>query len=236
MKKYFLFATALAVGLAFAACGDSEEQEEEATEDYYSEEAAEYVDTLVYVPVEEESAYTPDIVFPSYNGSSSADQQSGESRPSVPKKTKAEKAREDSLLNNHLSTGGMPYYDYYGKRCEGRNSIIVNTPSGKSDYIMIFKDDNDKVVNHAYIRGGDSYTFYFPDGSYKLAIYSGRGWDSEKNNVNVIGGFYSGESVTQFVANGTKWIKLYGNECEITLRSMRNGNAEQKSTSKKEAF
>lgn len=99
-------------------------------------------------------------------------------------------------ISNALKTGATPYAKYYGgnKKCNeyGCSRIKVNTSN--SDVLVTIKK-NDKVVRHAYISGGDSYTFSFPNGTYQAFFYYGKGWnpDKEMKNGTIKGGFVSEE-------------------------------------------
>ena len=93
---------------------------------------------------------------------------------------------EKMYLDNSLSTGTMPYSQYYGKnyecpydQCSGIN---VTAPVG-SDIVVIIKRGNQsgKVVAHGYIRSGASFQFDIPDGTYQTFFYYGRGWNPNKN-------------------------------------------------------
>ena len=76
-------------------------------------------------------------------------------------------------------TGATPWENCYGKNasCEyvGCSDIRVNTSSNSSIVAIVKKYG--KVVKHAYISAGSSYTFQVPDGTYQVFFYYGSEWD-----------------------------------------------------------
>jgi hypothetical protein len=94
------------------------------------------------------------------------------------------KAQEiyDKYINNYLRTGSTPYSKQYGGNpsCNDYDcsQISVKTPIS-SDVLVTIKRNN-KVVRHAYIRGGNSYTFSMSNGTYQPFFYYGKGWNPEK--------------------------------------------------------
>lgn len=79
-------------------------------------------------------------------------------------------------------TGATPWENCYGKNapCEyvGCSDIRVNTSSNSSIVAIVKKYG--KVVKHAYISAGSSYTFQVPDGAYQVFFYYGSEWDRNK--------------------------------------------------------
>lgn len=112
-------------------------------------------------------------------------------------KTASLSSGNSKYIANSLKTGATPYAKYYGgnKKCskDGCSEIKVTTSS--SDVLVTIKK-NDKVVRHAYIKAGDSFTFSFPNGTYQTFFYYGSGWDPEKKMKGgaINGGFISNES------------------------------------------
>jgi hypothetical protein len=107
----------------------------------------------------------------------------------------------DEYIDNSLNTGATPYAYCFGKNksctTEGCSQIKVTTPYN-SDVLVIIKK-NDKVYRHAYINGGSSYTFEFPDGTYQIFFYYGKGWypgkEMKRTTCGLLkGGFVSSES------------------------------------------
>jgi hypothetical protein len=117
---------------------------------------------------------------------------------------KERKEREiyDHYINNSLQTGATPYYKWYGGNpsCNdyGCSAIKVKTPSS-SDVLVTIKRSG-KVVRHAYIRAGSTYTFQMPDGTYQPFFYYGKGWNPEKvmktnaDGTVIKGGFIANEA------------------------------------------
>jgi hypothetical protein len=149
-----------------------------------------------------------------------------------------EKAIHDRYINNSLSTGAMPYSRYYGDNpsCNsyGCSQISVKTPYN-SDVLVTIKR-NGKVVRHAYIRAGNTYTFSFPDGTYQPFFYYGKGWNPEKEMTRsdetvIYGGFIEdeifGKDSPQTLANDIL-------EYELILQ--RNGNFSTKPSTAQEAL
>ena len=68
---------------------------------------------------------------------------------------------------------------------------------GVKSVVTIKKED--KVVRHAYICAGSSYTFELPNGTYQPFFYYGKGWNTEKemkraDGTIILGGFVANES------------------------------------------
>ncbi len=112
------------------------------------------------------------------------------------KKGKDDSSDDEKYIENSLQTGSTPYSAYYENSdvCLGRCSEIrVKTHS--SDVVVTIKQD-DKVVQHAYIKAGDEYTFSLYNGVYQPFFYSGKGWNPNKvmKNGQMKGGFIAEES------------------------------------------
>lgn len=135
----------------------------------------------------------------------------------------------DTYIDNQLKTGSKPYKDYYRSRT-GDNYLDFKT-SG-NDYVIIVKDyRSSDVVNHIYIRAGDTGRLYLPNGTYNIYFYGGKGWSPNMENENVKGGFVSGEHIQK---DGP--VKLYNQYGEYTLYPVQNGNLQLQGASKGEAF
>ena len=115
------------------------------------------------------------------------ERQKREEAERIERETKLEKERQeeavyDKYINNSLSTGAAPYSYCYGRNssCSGRgcSEIKVRTPYNSDVLVTIKKGE--KVVRHAYIKGGSSYTFELPNGTYQPFFYYGKGWNPEK--------------------------------------------------------
>lgn len=141
--------------------------------------------------------------------------------------------------NNSLKTGTMPYTYCYGanNNCNGYGcSQISVLTDGSGDVIVIIKDRAGEVMRHAYIVGGDSFTFNVPDGGYQVFFYSGSGWNPNKNmpssSCNLMnGGFISNETVTK-----DNYIYLNNQIMSYELILQSDGNFSTKPSSKGEAF
>lgn len=151
----------------------------------------------------------------------------------------ADDAFEEQWKYNSLSTGAMPYSSCYGSsnNCDGWSCSNINViTGGAGDVLVIVKNSNGKVVRHAYIRGGYSYTFDVPDGSYQVFFYSGTGWNPNKampsSTCNSLrGGFVVNESVTK-----DNYVNLYSQILTYELILQQHGNFSTKPSSKNEAF
>ena len=135
-------------------------------------------------------------------------------------------------------TGATPWENCYGKNasCEyvGCSDIRVNTSSNSSIVAIVKKYG--KVVKHAYISAGSSYTFQLPDGTYQVFFYYGSEWDrnksmNSKDCYTLRGGFTSKESVSK-----TEQITLKGQIMTYTLTYTTSGNFSPKSSSLEEAL
>lgn len=103
-------------------------------------------------------------------------------REAILEKIRHEKAIYDKYINNALSTGSTPYSYCFGRNSScsdwGCSEIKVKA-SNNSDVLVTIKKD-DRIVRHAYIRAGGSYTFQMPNGTYQPFFYYGKGWNPEK--------------------------------------------------------
>jgi len=151
----------------------------------------------------------------------------------------ADDAFEEQWKYNSLSTGAMPYASCYGSSnsCGGWGcSQIKVTTGGSGDVLVSIKNNSGKVVRHAYIKGGYSYTFNVSDGSYQVFFYSGTGWNPNKQMPSsscsyLKGGFVSNENVTK-----DNYINLYSQIMTYELILQQQGNFSTKPSSKNEAF
>lgn len=144
----------------------------------------------------------------------------------------------NAIAQNQLRTGSTPYAYCYGENltCNsyGCSEIRVKTPYN-SDVMVTIKKNN-RVVKHAYIQGGDSYTFSFPNGTYQAFFYYGQNWKSSKLIKSGIcggirGGFNSDES---FGKDSPKNLNNQALTYELILQE--NGNFSTKPSNPDEAF
>lgn len=154
-----------------------------------------------------------------------------------------EKLREEELrianerekyLNNSLSTGTQPYSKWYGRNKTysdyGSSQIKVTAPAN-SDIVAFIKNTNKKVIAHAYIKAGGTYTFSVPEGRFETFVYYGKGWYPDRDMGKVKGGFISQESVSK-----TGYETLYNEVLSYTLQLTVNGNFSTKGSNKDELF
>jgi hypothetical protein len=147
-------------------------------------------------------------------------------------------AFEEQWKSYSLGTGVMPYASCYGSinYCGSYNCSKISVKTGRSDVLVSIKDINRDVVRHAYINGGDSYTFYVSDGQYQVFFYSGKGWNPNKVMITTScgklhGGFVSGESITK-----DNYITLNNQIMTYELILQQNGNLSTYQSSMDEAF
>ncbi len=82
---------------------------------------------------------------------------------------------------NSLEQGSLPYQDQYGLVAPISFDVVA---------FIKEKDENGKVVSHAYIKADSTYTFRIDNGSYQAFFYIGRGWHPEKTMpTGLKGGF-----------------------------------------------
>ena len=151
----------------------------------------------------------------------------------------ADDAFEEQWKYNSLYTGAMPYASCYGSSnyCSDWSCSKVKVITGGSgDVLVTIKNSDGTVVRHAYIKGGYSYQFDIPDGSYQVFFYSGSGWNPNKEmpstSCNSLrGGFVMNESVTK-----DNYINLYSQIMTYELILQQDGNFNTKPSSKNEAF
>lgn len=139
---------------------------------------------------------------------------------------------------NAQYNGATPWENCYGKNASckyvGCSDIKVIT-SSESSIVAIVKKDG-KVIKHAFISAGNSYTFQMPDGTYQVFFYYGSGWNGNKSMrskdcYTLKGGFNSDESVSK-----TNLITLKGQIMTYTLTYSKTGNFSPKSSSLEEAL
>jgi hypothetical protein len=137
-------------------------------------------------------------------------------------KERKEKAIYDEYKNNSLRTGATPYSQYYGKNstCDDYGCSQIKVRTSNSDVIVIIKK-NGSVVRHAYINSGSSFTFSFPNGTYQIFFYYGKGWNPEKEmkDGEMKGGFITNES---FGKDDPQYLSNNILEYELILQE--NGN------------
>lgn len=213
--KTKLFQTLLCLTLVIASCESDaerkqrlaeEEQQRIELEEQQKEEDAELAIKLYQERVEQEKRLEEERV-------------ANEKRL---EKERQEKAIYDKYINNSLSTGATPYSRYYGgnSTCNDYGCSQIKVRTSNSDVIVTIKK-NDKVVRHAYINSGSSFTFSFPNGTYQTFFYYGKGWNPEKEmkGGEMKGGFITNESFGKDAPQS-----LSNNILEYELILQENGN------------
>lgn len=138
---------------------------------------------------------------------------------------------ESDYKFNRLETGAKPYKAYYGKGKTGQDYLQFKT-SGDNDYVVMAKrHGSNKVINHIYIRGGDTETMHLPDGNYDIYFYSGKGWDPEKDMGSVKGGF-----VDEAPIEKDENVSLYDQYGEYTLYPVQGGDLVLAPSDKQDMF
>jgi hypothetical protein len=140
----------------------------------------------------------------------------------------------DKYISNSLPTGATPYSRYYGgnSSCSDYGCSQIKVRTSNSDVLVTIKK-NDKVVNHAFIQSGDSYTFSFPNGTYQPFFYYGKGWNPEKEmkNGEIKGGFITNEDFGKDDPQS-----LQNNVLEYELILQQNGNFSTRPSNPEEAL
>ena len=149
-----------------------------------------------------------------------------------------EKELYDRYINNSLQNGATPYsYCYGGNRsCTdyGCSEIKVRTPHN-SDVLVLIKKNN-KVIRHAFIKAGRTFTFEIPNGTYQPFFYYGKGWNPDKymkpaSCGSIIGGFIIDES---FGKDSPQYLNNSILTYELVLQ--KNGNFRTKQSNLNEAL
>lgn len=143
----------------------------------------------------------------------------------------------NQYIGNSLPHGSLPYEKFYGSNysCSYNNcsSIRVQAPNN-SDVVVIIKENDsvEKVVNHAYLKAGNFYTFNVPNGTYQIFFYLGKDWYPEKKMKDeIIGGFINNEV---FLKDDPQ--TLNGGELSYSLVKKKFGNFHPDKSSGAEAL
>ena len=149
-------------------------------------------------------------------------------------KERKEQEIHDKYINNSLNTGSTPYSKYYGvnSSCRDYGCSQIKVSTSNSDVLVTIKN-NDKVVRHAFVQAGDSYTFSFPNGTYQVFFYYGKGWNPEKGmkRGEIKGGFISNED---FGKDNPQ--NLTNSVLEYELILQQNGNFSTRPSNPEEAL
>ncbi len=150
----------------------------------------------------------------------------------VEKQPSQEEIWREKYSGNQLANGAQPYRALYGKNKQsGSSEIIVTAPTDR-DALVIVKNNNDRVLRHAYIRTGRSYTFHISAGYYQVYFICGSDWCPEKEAPNGQMGFFLSSSTSK---DDVVYIDDY-QSLTYTLQSMVNGNFMPQNASSQEAF
>lgn len=150
----------------------------------------------------------------------------------VEKEPSQEDVWREKYSGNQLANGAQPYRALYGKNKQsGTSEIIVTAPTDRDALVMV-KNSNDKVLRHAYIRTGRSYTFHISAGYYQVYFICGSDWCPEKEAPNGQMGFFLSSSTSK---DNVVYIDDY-QSLTYTLQSMVNGNFMPQNASSYEAF
>jgi hypothetical protein len=154
------------------------------------------------------------------------------------KQEKLVEANYNKYKENTLNTGETPYSSTYGENTyvnEDDYSRISVTTSSESNVIVSVKNNEQRVVYHAYIKSDDMHSFSLPNGTYQIFFYYGTGWDPNKKmkvgGKVLKGGFLENESF------GKDDVKdLYDVNLHYTLINQINGNFSTAPSNISEAF
>lgn len=145
-----------------------------------------------------------------------------------------EQENYNMYISNSLNTGATPYARYYGRNssCNEYGCSQIKVRTSNSDVLVTIKK-NEKVVRHAFIQAGDSYTFSFPNGTYQTFFYHGKGWNPQKamKNGELKGGFIANET---FGKDDPQYLS--NNVLEYKLIMQPNGNFSTRPSNPDEAF
>ena len=133
-------------------------------------------------------------------------------------------------MDNRLQTGASPYKN--AKLSGNESTIEVKTSAGDENDVVVIIKHNGKIVRNAYVRGGDSYQFSIPNGTYQVFFYGGKGWNPDKEmSGGYTGGFVANES---FSKDNAVTLDYQGLNYELILQ--RNGNFNTEQSSETEMF
>jgi len=144
----------------------------------------------------------------------------------------------DKYINQSLRTGSTPYSYCFGRNSScsawGCSQIKVSTPNNSDVLVTIKKGE--KVVGHAFIKSGSSYSFELPNGTYQPFFYYGKGWNPEKVMKQTDCGTLKGGFITNedFGKDGPQ--RLSNNVLEYELILQQSGNFSTRPSNADEAF
>jgi len=138
--------------------------------------------------------------------------------------------------------GATPWSDCFGSNsgCEYAGCSAIEVITSSSNPVVVIVKKYGKVIKHAYISSGSSYTFEVKDGTYQVFFYYGSSWNSRKKMSSdecssLYGGWDHNENVTKDDESITFSPSNRGT-LTYTLSSVINGNFNTKPSSIKEAL
>lgn len=135
-------------------------------------------------------------------------------------------------------TGATPWANCFGKNasCDSYGCSAIKVVTASSSPVVAIVKKSGKVIKHAYISGGSSYTFEVKDGSYQVFFYYGSNWNpNKKMKSDECSSLYGGWSYSEQVTKDNP-IYLSNQIMTYTLTSVVNGNFNTKPSSINEAL
>ena len=150
---------------------------------------------------------------------------------SIPYESEEPSVEDDPFYNNSLRTGASPYTSNGRTTTDESQISVITSANSNCDVVVIIKSRN-QISRNAYIKAGDSYTFYIPNGTYQVFFYGGKGWNPNKTMPNGLeGGFVANES---FSKDSPVSLSYEGLTYELILQP--NGNFSTQQSSASEIF
>ena len=101
---------------------------------------------------------------------------------------------------------------------------------------MVTIKKGEKVVRHAFIKGGSAYTFELPNGIYQPFFYYGKGWNPEKVMKQTDCGTLKGGFIAKEVFGKDNPQTLSNNILEYELILQQSGNFSTRPSNANEAL
>lgn len=114
--------------------------------------------------------------------------------PSDVKRQDAVSSDSARYIFRRMATCYVPYRETDAGG-NANSKIAVNTdPASECDLVALVKQDG-RIVRNVYVAAGDTAALYVPNGTYRVYIYSGTGWNPEKDMPGGLkGGFVADEA------------------------------------------
>ncbi len=150
----------------------------------------------------------------------------------------ADAAIRQHYANNSLSHGAMPYSYCFGSQnsCGGYGCSEIRVRASNNSDVLVTIKSGGRVVRHAYIRAGRTYTFQLPNGSYQPFFYYGKGWNPYKIMKSTYCGTLKGGFTSNEVFGKDSPQYLNGDILTYELILRQNGNFSTRPSSAQEAF